>query len=237
MAENRDETNLARQLTNLVSLKVPTSNGGRSIFSKGPENFQVSLIDLDTYTKGPAEPYIIRNEEQLREYIKSRPEHQARIISICCKNSITPLLITQSAMQILLDRYDIGFEFMDLVQSFGRKPQVSDAGHGRMTIHRRRNGAYGAVFKSYEVIETNYTDRWVGVFNRFSPERPGQNLWIILHPKQNSEAQQRIESATKHALDFCNNPSLLHLVILSTYMGNWRLCIQSIGEKIEEMPG
>ena len=48
MAENRDETNLARQLTNLVSLKVPTSNGGRSIFSKGPENFQVSLIDLDS---------------------------------------------------------------------------------------------------------------------------------------------------------------------------------------------
>jgi hypothetical protein len=82
---------------------------------------------------------------------------------------------------------------------------------------------------------TKYTDRWVGVFNRFSPERAGQNLWIILHPKQNSEAQQRIESAAEQALGFCNYPSLLHLVILSSYMGNWRFCIQNLGEEVERM--
>ncbi|KAL4736594.1 hypothetical protein BDV11DRAFT_172731 [Aspergillus similis] len=241
MAEDRDETSLARERTSLVSLKVPSSLGGLPTFSKKPTGLEISLIDIDTSTRAPAEPFIIRNEEQLREYIKTSPEHQMRIISICSKNSNLPLLITQSAMQTLLDRYDIGVEFQDLVSSFGRKPRLSDAGYGRMTIHRRRNGAYDIQYlipyvESYDVDgSTKYTDRWVGVFNRFSPERAGQNLWIILHPNQNSEAQQRIESAAEHALDFGNHPSLLHLVILSSYMGNWRLCIQSLGEEVEKM--
>ncbi|KAL4798758.1 hypothetical protein BDV19DRAFT_336776 [Aspergillus venezuelensis] len=62
-----------------------------------------------------------------------------------------PLLITQSAMQTLLDWYYIGEEFLDLVHSFGRKPHISDAGHGRMTVHRRRSGAYGAVCRMQDV--------------------------------------------------------------------------------------
>ncbi|KAL4754382.1 hypothetical protein BDW72DRAFT_190244 [Aspergillus terricola var. indicus] len=241
LIEDRDETELARQLTSLVSLKVPPPFKGPSAFSRRPTDLEISLIDIDTSTKGPEEPVIIRNEEQFREYIRTRPEHQTRIISICSKNSILPLLITQSAMQILFDRYDIGMEFQDLANSFGRKPGLSDVGHGRMTIHRRRDGAYDIQYllpyvESYGDVEsTKYTDRWVGVFNRFSPERAGQNLWIILHPEQNSEAQQRIESAAKHALDLWNHPSLLHLVILSSYMGNWRFCIQSLGEEVERM--
>lgn len=90
--------------------------------------------------------------------------------------------------------------------------------------------------ESYDIGGSKkYTHRWVGVFNRFSPEMAGQNLWIILHPKQNSEAQQRIESAVKQTLDFCNHPSLLHLVILSSYIGNWRFYIQSLGEEVERM--
>ncbi|KAL4867881.1 hypothetical protein BDV12DRAFT_197743 [Aspergillus spectabilis] len=164
-----DETRLARQRTSLVSLKVPSPFEGLPTFSKTPTDLEISLIDINTYTTTPAEPLVIKNEEQFKQHITTRAEPQIRIISICSKNSVRPLLISQSAMQTLLDRYDIGVEFLDLVHSFGRKPQISDAGHGRMTMHRRPNGAYDIQYllpyvESYITGGSmKYTDRWLEV--------------------------------------------------------------------------
>ncbi|KAL3482057.1 hypothetical protein BJX99DRAFT_253180 [Aspergillus californicus] len=242
MPDHRDETRLARQRTALVSLKVPSSFDGRRAFSTTSTNIEISLIDIETSSANPAERLVIKDEEEFKRHLIATPEPHTRIISICSKNSIFPLLVTQSAMQALLDRYDIGVEFLDFVHSFGQKPRTSDAGHGRMTVHRRVNGAYDTQYllpyvERYTARDgsINYTDRWVAVFNRYSPEDAGQNLWIFLHPQQNSEAQQRIESAVKDTLNFCNGPSLLHLVTLSSYIGNWRLCIRSLGQEVEEM--
>jgi hypothetical protein len=48
MAENAGESSLARQLTSLVSLKVPSSFGVFPTFSKKPTDLEVSLIDIDS---------------------------------------------------------------------------------------------------------------------------------------------------------------------------------------------
>lgn len=48
MAENGDESSLARQLASLVSLNVPSSFGALPTFSKKPTDLEVSLIDIDS---------------------------------------------------------------------------------------------------------------------------------------------------------------------------------------------
>ncbi|KAL4819574.1 hypothetical protein BDW67DRAFT_181910 [Aspergillus spinulosporus] len=176
MAENRDETSLARQLTSLVSIKVPSPFGALSTFSKKPTDFEVSLIDIDTSTRTATDPFMIRNEEQLRD-------------SICPRNSVSPLLITQSAMQTLLNRYGIGMEFQDLVHSFSRKPRVSDAGHGRITMHRRCNGAYDIQYLLPYVESSNaegctkHTNRWTGLVmvSKFTDETSHHQAldWLV----------------------------------------------------------
>ncbi|KAL4745163.1 hypothetical protein BDW72DRAFT_211694 [Aspergillus terricola var. indicus] len=213
------------------------------VFCAKPEATNISVVDV--HDGLPIASQIFRDDEQFELHITSAPEPRARIISISSKISIKPLEITQSSMHTLLDRYDIGIDFLDLVHSFGQKPHISDAGHGGMSVRRRTDGAYDTQYLLPYIADcsrggpTKWTDRWLGVFHRFSPEPNGRgrNLWIFLHANHDSEAQNRIQSTVSAHSDLSQHPQSLHLAALSSYIGNWRWYIRSLGEEVESMVG
>ncbi|KAL2872394.1 uncharacterized protein BJX67DRAFT_376216 [Aspergillus lucknowensis] len=218
----------ARGRANHVSMKI-YSPSSYPVFCKNSEESEISVIDINTPTASPPDSLLFKNDTEFVQHVETNPEPRIRIISICSRNSVKPLCITQSGMQALLDHYDIGDEFLDLVHSFGGKQHISDSGHGDVQ--------YLLPYVEDYTINgvTNYTDRCVCVFNRFSPEKDGQNLWIFLHVKRQSEAQTRIEAAVTQGLDCYTDPCFLHLVILSAYIGHWRACIRGLAEDVEGM--
>ncbi|KAL4812110.1 hypothetical protein BDW67DRAFT_188990 [Aspergillus spinulosporus] len=238
MAVNASEKTPHR-LPSLSSMRIQTPLLQPPVFCAGPRATNISVVDV--HDGLPIDPRIFRDDEQFELHITSVPEPKVRIISISSKISIKPLEITQSSMHTLLNRYDIGIEFLDLVHSFGQKPHISDAGHGGMSVRRRTDGAYDTQYLLPCIADCSrggsmkWTDRWLGVFHRFSPEPNGhgRNLWIFLHANYNSEAQNRIQS-TVHS-DLSQHPQSLHLAALSSYIGNWRWYIRSLGEEVESM--
>ncbi|KAJ0425054.1 hypothetical protein BJY00DRAFT_227338 [Aspergillus carlsbadensis] len=223
-----------------MAMRIPSAP--KTVFSK-PAEANISLLDLTTAptTTSPL-PLVFRHDEPFWSHISTAPEPKVRIISIWCGNSVRPLGITQSTMHALIDRYDIGIEFLDLVHSFGEKAHVSDVGHGGATVYKRANGAYDMHY-SLPYVENyapqgkppKYTDRSLCVFNRYSPGSDGEHLWIFLYPERNGEAQQRVHAAASLGIDWCRNPQYLHLTVLAAYMGNWRWYIRTIGEEVENV--
>ncbi|KAI9370377.1 hypothetical protein BJX61DRAFT_544665 [Aspergillus egyptiacus] len=240
MANSISEKTLHR-LPGLPSMRIQSPLLQPPVFCENAKAANVSVIDI--HHEQPSAPRIFRDEEQLKWHITSEPEPSVRIISISSKSSIKPLEISQSTMHALLNHYDIGIEFLELVQTFGQKPHVSDAGHGAMSVRRRANGAYDTQYLLPYIAEygggssTKWTDRWLGVFHRFSPEEngPGRSLWIFLYANQNSEAQHRIQSIGSLHADLSRHPQSVHLAAFSSYIGNWRWCIRSLGEEVERM--
>lgn len=76
--------------------------------------------------------------------------------------------------------------------------------------------------------------RQVCIFHRYDPSGSG-NLWILVHANPQSKLQRRIEQILS------TDPAALlrqwfsmHLLVLSTYLGNWRWCIRTLGDEIEK---
>ncbi|KAL4798757.1 hypothetical protein BDV19DRAFT_385844 [Aspergillus venezuelensis] len=83
MAEDSNGTELARLRTALLlSLKVPSPFPvcGLPTFITDATDFEVSLIDSNTFTTTPAKPLVIKDEEQFKQHITTRPEQQLRIM-------------------------------------------------------------------------------------------------------------------------------------------------------------
>ncbi|GIJ86990.1 hypothetical protein Asppvi_005889 [Aspergillus pseudoviridinutans] len=202
--------------------------------------------------------YSFTNSEIFETHIATTPKPEARIVSICCQNSLRPLGITEQAMRKLMSLYNIDSSFFDLVVSFGDKPRSSDAGHGGMSVKQGDNGAYGipplvrlgyvsrANFADMQYLFTYAEDdskgretvswriRQVCVFHRYDPLKSG-NLWILLHASPQSKLQRQIEqtlSTSPAAL--LAEWSSIHLLVLSTYLGGWRWCIRNLGDEIEK---
>ncbi|KAI9040380.1 uncharacterized protein KD926_008337 [Aspergillus affinis] len=150
-----------------------------------------------------------------------------------------PLRITYNAIRTMINQYDISAKFLDLVLSFGDKPQSSNAGHGGMAVSHREDGSYDIqyLFTYAEDYAANgktlWTIRQVCVFHRHDPSGSG-NLWILLHAQRNSKLQQHVEAALRA------EPGILlsewysmHSLVLSTYLTGWRWCIGKLGREIE----
>lgn len=170
-----------------------------------------------------------------------------------------PLGITKSAFLNLVDQYNIGQEIMDLIVSFENKPHSSDAGHGDVTLKKREDGSYGKFHSVREYVANgldmqylftfpedyrtsngvlSWTTRQVAVFNRYCPSYSG-NLWIFLHAKPNSKAQNCVEAEISQYRKGCPRGDWvsLHMCILSAHLVNWRWHIRYLGEEVETLVG
>ncbi|KAL4802308.1 hypothetical protein BDV18DRAFT_164132 [Aspergillus unguis] len=206
-------------------------------FVEKPDQSDIRLYD----TIPQSEPHVFNNSDDFESHLSSTPKPHTRIVSICCPNSIFPLAITESAMQKLTDTYDIDNSFIDHALLFGDKPRTSDAGHGGMTIKERGDGSFDMHYRftyteSYKVRldgPVKFTERQICVFHRYSPSNNG-NLWIFLQAKPHSELQARLEQALDTTSEKGTDWFSLHLLVFATYIGNWRWCLQSLGERIEK---
>src|SRR4051794_14327484 len=82
-----------------------------------------------------------------------------------------------------------------------------------------------------------WTMRQVGVFHRFVPTGPG-SLWVFLHAKPNTRLQQRLEEATsrwEQGAPQEQHWQFMHLLVLSTYLNNWRWYLRSLVADFEKI--
>ncbi|KAF9892111.1 hypothetical protein FE257_002517 [Aspergillus nanangensis] len=204
-------------------------------FVSNPEKSNIYVFDS---TPRP-EPHTFTNSELFESHIAESPKPDTRIVSICCRNSMEPLGITEQAMRKLTTLYDIDASFFNLVVSFGDKPRSSDAGNGAMNVKHRENNVYDmhylfAFAEDYTVKgNVSWTIRQICVFHRYDPSGSG-NLWILLHSKPQSKVQQQIERAlSTNPTKFLHDWYSIHLLVFSAYLGNWRWCIRNLGDEIE----
>ncbi|KAL4904903.1 hypothetical protein BDW74DRAFT_23535 [Aspergillus multicolor] len=197
--------------------------------------------DIRLYDAIPqSEPHLFDNSDDFEHHISSNPNPHTRIVSICCRSSIDPLGITETAMQKLLDVYDIDDSFFDHVVSFGDKPRACDAGHGGMTVREGEDGSFDMQYRfTYPEVyrvrgSTKYTKRQISVFHRYSVSGTG-SLWIFLNARPDAELQSRLEKILAASReDAAPDWFSLHLLVFATYLGNWRGSLQHLGETIEE---
>ncbi|KAL4872656.1 hypothetical protein BDV12DRAFT_182993 [Aspergillus spectabilis] len=197
--------------------------------------------DIQVYDAvSQSSPILFHNSSDFKSHLSTTPKPQTRIVSICCKSSISPLAITETAMQMLMDKYDIDDAFTDLIVSFGHKPRTADAGHGGMTVREREDGSFDIQYRftyseSYKVRGSiGFTSRQVAVFHRYSPSGTG-NLWIFLHARPHSELQSKLEDVVSaNPTEGMSHWFSLHLLVFASYIKNWRWYLRHIGEKIDE---
>ncbi|KAL4887501.1 hypothetical protein BJY04DRAFT_212537 [Aspergillus karnatakaensis] len=207
-----------------------------AVFVSNPKESDIQLYDAISQSF----PIVFHDSTQFENHLSSTPKPHTRIVSICCKNSISPLRISETAMQMLLDKYDVDDTFTDLVASFGRKPRTADAGHGGMRVRERDDGSFDVQYRftypePYGVrAPASFTSRQVAVFHRHSPSGTG-NLWIFLHARLDSDLQSKLAAALS------NSPTnatphwfSLHLLVFATYIGNWRWYLREVGEKVDK---
>jgi hypothetical protein len=92
-------------------------------------------------------------------------------------------------------------------------------------------------FNYVEQAGKSWATRQIGVYNRRTRNGKG-DLWIFLHPKNDSVVQKRLEAAAathsssvSHQIDW----NLVHLLVLSSYFGDWRWFVKSLSVEIERL--
>lgn len=88
-----------------------------------------------------------------------------------------------------------------------------------------------------EEVPGGFATRQTGVFHRFVPNGPG-NLWIFLNPRPKSTLQARLENVVRETDTGRTSRQeweLTHLLVLSSYLGDWRWYLKSLSAEIEHI--
>jgi len=155
--------------------------------------------------------------------------------SITQKYSLSPFNITEQSMCKIFTQHHIPPGFLDILCGFGDKSHTADEGSAS-GVYSSFNGTSHDIFYQFWYAEKNnrkHGDPWsvrqTGVYHRFSTTDP-ENLWLLLHPMQNSKAQTRMGLATDKlcAEEMAKDPLRFHVLIMSSYVDNWRWYLHDI---------
>lgn len=152
--------------------------------------------------------------------------------------SLSPFNITESSMCKIFTQHQIPPGFLDILCGFGDKSSSADEGSAS-GVYSSFNGTTHDIFYQFWYVEKNnrkhgnpWSVRQTGVYHRFSTTDPSnvENLWLLLHPMPNSKAQSRLDvSADKlNVRDVSLDPLRLHVLIMSSYVDNWRWYLHDI---------
>jgi hypothetical protein len=92
-------------------------------------------------------------------------------------------------------------------------------------------------FNYVEQAGKSWATRQIGVFHRRARDGKG-DLWIFLHPKNDSVVQKRLEAAVatwSSSASSQGNWPLIHLLVLSSYFGDWRWFLKGLSGEIEHL--
>ena len=135
-------------------------------------------------------------------------------------------------------------------------PQASEAGSGHLCSFNCSDGSSGEtaiitisdrLTKDYELAETMYTLKYVEkngraqgniwsirqtiVYHKHAVD--GNDSWILLHPKEGSVFQKRLATALSdigRAEEIQSDPAVVHLMLFSSYLENWRWYLAQLSE-------
>ncbi|KAF2671065.1 hypothetical protein BT63DRAFT_207541 [Microthyrium microscopicum] len=216
----------------------------RSIFTK-LDKLNVRVTDVTS--DGLVASSICRNSQQL--HTKAGPDSQrgrVRIISIYARSTIEPLQITSSSMQSLLKEYDVHPEFLKTVLAFGIEPNVADCASSTLNVKwpSETRSCISYLLNYVEENHRNPSKPWS--FRRtavYHDQQADFDFFLLLHPNNTDTFSRRVErlfmpsiprevnlDAQKLALD----PSRLHLLVLSSYVENWRPYITFLADSWED---
>ncbi|PYH93159.1 hypothetical protein BO71DRAFT_382203 [Aspergillus ellipticus CBS 707.79] len=205
-----------------------------------PEKCDIQLLDVVSTSVIKENKHTFTHSEAFESHVSESPKTDTRIISICSRNSISPLQITKQALLKVMSLYGIDNSFFDMVYSFGDKPRISDAGLGEMKMKQRADGSYDMQYllvyaDGYKAQGSiKWTVRQIGVFHRYYPSGKG-DIWIFLHAKPGSKVQRQLEARIAQYLETLYNYWFsLHSLVLSSYLANWRWRIRGLGEELEK---
>jgi len=75
-----------------------------------------------------------------------------------------------------------------------------------------------------------WSERQVGVYHRFGAGN--EAIAILIHAGPSTKAHSRIQKAFAEGMQSnreLTNPLLLHVLVLSSYLDNWRIYLQELG--------
>jgi hypothetical protein len=144
-------------------------------------------------------------------------------------------------MEKLVSSHNVGSDFPELLLSFANGGKECEAGPGSLVFKQQPCGIVEMQyrFNYVEQAGSSWATRQVGIYHRREPSGSGlSNLWIFLHPRNNSVMQKRLEAAvssweTSGAQSA--NWDLTHLLALSSYFGDWRWFLKSLSGEIEHL--
>ena len=184
--------------------------------------------------------------------------------SVYCSATVRPLLLSESLLIRILNKYNISASFVPVLLSFGDAPYVSEGGSSNLmqtstsdglsrtsTNNRTKHAlAYGTPpeTSSYQLqyVERNlrnglnpWSTRQTGVFHSATEHF---DLYIVLHPTKDTIFNQYLESianddelSKRRVSALYHQPSGLHLSICSSYIDNWRWYLRDIGHSFKDV--
>ncbi|KAF1349799.1 hypothetical protein BDV97DRAFT_175555 [Delphinella strobiligena] len=168
---------------------------------------------------------------------------QDRIISINQDNSLKPLNVSLEVMLQILYHCHVTPNFLDVLLKFGDQPQVFHESSLCNSLSKSGDGSYNVCY-TLVYMEPNgrrapkdpFSQRQTGVFHRYKPGDKS-NFVILLHPMENSRAQQRLESLSERERGnrASQSPLDIHMLVLSSYLNNWRAYIESLADQSKEL--
>lgn len=160
-------------------------------------------------------------------------------------------------MRKIFAYYQVNPEFLANLSDFGDHPQAFDAGSGNYVICFSPNGSYGKSIDQRSLLlglirrctipemmytlkyaEKNgrpqgnpYSIRQTALYHQYTTD--GAHMWITLHPKNNSAFYTRLKNvllANGGVTYLKQNPFGLHVLLLSSYIDNWKRYLSQLSE-------
>lgn len=146
-------------------------------------------------------------------------------------------------MRKLLTRHSVVQNFLPVLFAFGEQPRASEEGSGSLTVQKGPGNTYHLSYQ-LKYVERNgrrsgnpWSIRQTGVHHRHSKDKYS-DFWLILHPVADSTAQQRLEclfSSLHDAPTAKYSPLKPHVVLLGSYIDNWRWYMRDLGDSFEKI--
>ncbi|KAL1979978.1 hypothetical protein VTN96DRAFT_4843 [Rasamsonia emersonii] len=251
-ATRRSATSINRAI-----LKRRLENREKRVFLRRGGKVHVRITDLSR--SGTVISTVYNDATQLARAVDAGYEDtRMRIISIYSENSIRPLMITSELMCHILRRHKVHPDFLHVLLSFGEEPHVAEAGSSHSSAGSSSSQRKGAPSShiSYQMnyVEENFRDphnpwsfRHTGVYHQHQhDDHPLQfDLFVLLHPNQSSvlDAQvlewlgidpSKTPLATSSSTSDMPDPERLHLLVLSSFLDNWRWYLRYLGERFND---
>ncbi|KAH6682672.1 hypothetical protein B0J14DRAFT_673055 [Halenospora varia] len=203
-------------------------------FSQG-----MRLDVLESENKDNLIRHRIETEHELEQFLSGDFLPGLQVLSISQQHSLAPLNISKSGFLKICSRYQISPDFLNVVYGFGDKRVSADEVHESGSYNPFDNSKYEISYQ-LRYMENNrrlHGDPWslrqTGVYHQYSGrgDDDTKNLWVLLHPVNESVVCSRLESAASSDLgveEMKFNPMRLHLLIFSSYIDNWRLYLHDI---------